>query len=75
VKVRKKGVIILPKKIREQAKVSEGDDLLVIVDRGKIILEKLEPLKVKVDPREIEKILKKEVELEDKKIEEILREE
>ncbi|MGQ4892114.1 MAG: AbrB/MazE/SpoVT family DNA-binding domain-containing protein [Candidatus Njordarchaeia archaeon] len=74
VKVRKKGIIILPKRIREQANLSEGDDLLAIVEEGKIILEKLEPLKVKVDPKEIEKILREELVLEDKKIEEILGE-
>ena len=74
IKVRKKGIIILPKKVRKLANVSEGDDILLRVEDKKIILEKIQPLRVKVDLEKVEKIESEELELEEKKIEEIVRE-
>ena len=51
VKLRKKGVVILPKRIREEVGIKEGDALIVTVKGNEIILRKLEPLKVRIDPK------------------------
>ncbi len=52
VRVDGKGRITLPKEVREALNIKEGDELIVIVKGGKIILEKIE------DPfRTLEKIL------------------
>ncbi|MGQ4892385.1 MAG: AbrB/MazE/SpoVT family DNA-binding domain-containing protein [Candidatus Njordarchaeia archaeon] len=74
VKLRKKGIIILPKKIRNAAGIKEGEDLIVKVRENKIIIEKLEPLIVDIDPRKVEEILEEEKQLEGKRIERILGE-
>ena len=39
VKVYKKGIIVLPKSIREKAGIEEGMLLEVVVDDGKIVLK------------------------------------
>ena len=41
VRVHKKGIIVLPKSIREKAGIEEGMLLEVIVDNGRIILKPL----------------------------------
>ena len=53
VKLRKKGVVILPKRIREEVGLKEGDALIVTVKGNEIILRKLEPLKVRIDPKKL----------------------
>jgi len=73
VKLRKKGVLILPKKIREEVGIKEGDDLVVTVKKGEIILRKFEPLKVRIDPDKVDKLLREELELEEEKVEEVLK--
>jgi len=42
VKVYKKGIIVLPKSIREKAGIEEGMLLEVVVDDGKIVLKPLD---------------------------------
>ncbi len=42
VKVSDKGQISIPSEIREEAGIERGDELVLIEDRGKILLEKVE---------------------------------
>jgi len=56
-KIGKKGVVILPKKLREGLNVGEGDELLAEVSGGVLILKPFKPKIVDVDPSLVEKIL------------------
>ncbi|MCD6324081.1 MAG: AbrB/MazE/SpoVT family DNA-binding domain-containing protein [Desulfurococcales archaeon] len=59
-KLRRKGVLILPKAIREAAGLREGSDLLVEVKDGALVLRPLEPAVVDVDPKFVEEVLREE---------------
>ncbi len=50
-KVHKKGIIVLPKWIRERVGVNEGDALIAEVKGLKIVLEPLKPRRVKLGGR------------------------
>ena len=71
-KVRKKGILILPKKLREEAGISEGDEVIVEAEKGKLVIRVLKPKVVDVDPDLVEKLLREEYELERRKHERIL---
>ncbi len=71
-KVRKKGIIILPKDLREKVGIKEGDEVIVEVDDGKLIMRVLRPKVVDVDPNLITKFLEEEYELEKRKYKELL---
>lgn len=49
VKVSSKGLLTLPKSIREQLNISVGDYLDVTIETGKVILQKVEILPKKID--------------------------
>lgn len=42
VKVYKKGIIVIPKAIREEVRINEGDIVKMRVEGGKIIIEKID---------------------------------
>ncbi len=63
-RVHKKGIIILPKRIREALGIDEGDEVIVEVNDGELIMRALKPEVVDVDPKLVEKILREEYELE-----------
>lgn len=67
-KVRRKGVVILPKRLREASGIREGDEVLAETKEGKIILEPLRPRIVDVDPDIIDRLLEEESRLEERKI-------
>ena len=73
-RIRKKGVLILPKKLRESLNVREGDELLAEVSEGVLILKPFKPKIVDVDPSLVEKILSEEDELERRRIKRIAEE-
>ena len=73
-RIGKKGVLILPKKLRESLNVGEGDELLAEVSEGALILKPFKPKIVDVDPSLVEKILSEEDELERRKIRRIAEE-
>ena len=73
-RIRKKGVLILPKKLRESLNVGERDELLAEVSEGVLILKPFKPKIVDVDPSLVEKILSEEDELERRKIRRIAEE-
>ena len=71
-KVRRKGVLILPKKLREEVGIREGDDVIVEVEGDKLVLRVLRPRVVDIDPDLVEKLLREEYELEKRKSGELL---
>ena len=73
-RIRKKGVLILPKKLREGLNVGEGDELLAEVSEGVLILKPFKPKIVDVDPSLVEEILSEEDELERRRIKRIAEE-
>jgi len=68
-KVRKKGILILPKSLREEAGISEGDEVIVEVEKGRLIMKALKPRVVDVDPDLVENLLREEYDLERRKYE------
>ena len=71
-KVRRKGVLILPKKLREEVSIREGDDVIVEVEGDKLVLRVLRPRVVDIDLNLVEKLLREEYELEKGKSGELL---
>ena len=71
-KVRKKGIIILPKKLREEVGIREGDEVVVEVEKDRLVLRVLKPKIVDVDPILVEKLLREEYEIEKEKYEGIV---
>ncbi|MEM2850066.1 MAG: AbrB/MazE/SpoVT family DNA-binding domain-containing protein [Candidatus Bathyarchaeia archaeon] len=72
-KVRKKGVLILPKPLREAAGIGEGE-VSVETKEGEIVIRPLKPKVVDIDPEIIENLLGEERRLEEEKSKRILRE-
>ena len=48
VKVSDKGQIAIPREVREEAGIKKGDDLILIHEKGKIMLEKVEEISKEV---------------------------
>lgn len=71
-KVRKKGVVILPKALRQAAGIEEGE-VLAEAGPGFVVLRSLKPREVDVDPGLVEQLLREEVEAEGEKLRELLR--
>jgi antitoxin MazE len=63
-RVRRKGVIILPKKLREALGIEEGDQLIADIRDNVLILRPLKPRVVDVDPSLIDELLEEEARLE-----------
>lgn len=63
-KVHRKGVIVLPKRLREAMRVGEGDYVVAEVVGEELVLRALKPMVVDVDPEVVEKILREEYDLE-----------
>lgn len=73
-RVRKKGIIILPKALRKTAGIDEESCVIAEVREDGLLLKPLKPLTVKIDPEVVEKILSEEKQIEEEKYLEILRE-
>lgn len=63
-KVHRKGIIVLPKDLREALGVGEGDRLLAELSGGRLVLRPLKPRVVDVDPGLIDELLREEYRLE-----------
>ncbi len=63
-RVRRKGVIILPKRLREAVGIDEGSEVVAEVVGDRLILRALKPRVVDVDPELIEELLREEYDLE-----------
>ena len=72
-KVRKRGVLILPKPIRVALGVEEGDELLAEVVGGKLVMEPLRPKVVDLDPEVVERVLREERSAEEGRYSRLIR--
>ena len=73
-KVRKRGVVILPKELRSKAGIEEESEA-VAENRGNEVLSRpLKPVIVRVDWATVEKILHEEDKVGEEKLHEILKE-
>ena len=63
-KVRKTGVIILPRMLREVVGIDEGGEVVVEVIGDKLLLRALKPKVVDVNPEVVDKLLYEEYGLE-----------
>jgi len=72
-KVRKKGVLILPKPLREAAGIGEGE-VSAEAKEGEIVIRPLKPRVVDIDLQIVEELLSEEKGLEEEKFKRILRE-
>ncbi len=59
VKISSKGLLTLPKSIREQLNINVGDYLDVTIEAGKVILQKVDIIPKKIDWENEEKVWKK----------------
>lgn len=64
IRVGKKGVLIIPKKIREEAGIQEGDEIVLETKKGELLIRTLKPKVVDVDPKIIDELLREENNLE-----------
>jgi bifunctional DNA-binding transcriptional regulator/antitoxin component of YhaV-PrlF toxin-antitoxin module len=71
-KVRRKGVIILPKELRLRAGIEENSVVLAEITERGVLLRVLKPVTVRVDLALIERILSEEGRLEEEKLREIV---
>ncbi|MEM2739986.1 MAG: AbrB/MazE/SpoVT family DNA-binding domain-containing protein, partial [Candidatus Bathyarchaeia archaeon] len=72
-KVGRKGVLILPKSLREAAGIGEGEVSAEARD-GEIVIKPLKPRVVDIDHQAIRELLGEEEKLEEEKLKRILRE-
>jgi len=63
IKLRKKGIIILPKDVREKPGIKENDILIGEIKGRELVLRPLKPKIVRVDPKVVEEVLREEKEL------------
>ena len=59
IKVSSKGLLTLPKSIREQLNISVGDYLDVTIETGKVVLQKVDIMPKKTDWENDEKVWNK----------------
>ncbi len=71
-KLRKKGILILPKELREQLKLKEDDILTVEIIGDKLVLTPLRPKTVKINLDRVDELLREEYESEMRREEGIL---
>jgi len=63
-RIRKKDILILSKKLREEAGLREGDEVIVEVEESKLVMKVLKPKVVDVDPSVVGELLREEYEIE-----------
>jgi len=59
-KVRRKGVLIIPKNLRDASGIHEGDEVIVEAKDNMLIIRPLKPKIVDIDPGVIDKLLAEE---------------
>jgi len=68
IKVRKKGVIIIPKDLREAANIEEEGSVIAEIRDGELVLKPYKPKVVRLKPETIDKILREYRLSEEKRI-------
>jgi len=63
-KVRRKGIIILPKRLRETIGINEGEEVVAEILQDRLILRALKPMVVDVDPEVVDELLREEQSVE-----------
>ena len=63
--VKRKGIVIIPKRFRDALGISEGDKVTIELEKGKLVLKPLRPKIVDISPETVEALLKEEEKLED----------
>jgi AbrB family looped-hinge helix DNA binding protein len=72
-KIRRKGILILPKKLREAVGFEEGDEVIVEVIGDSLVLRALKPKMVDVDLKLVEKLLREEDKFEEQRFRRMLQ--
>jgi bifunctional DNA-binding transcriptional regulator/antitoxin component of YhaV-PrlF toxin-antitoxin module len=72
-RVRRKGVVILPKALRAVAGIEEDGEVVAEASPGVVVLRPLRLREVDVDPEAVERVLREEGEAEARKLHDLLR--
>ncbi len=64
----RKGILILPKEVREKAGIEGDCEVIVEVRNNSIVIKPLKPKVVRVDPEIINELLREEYVLENKEV-------
>jgi AbrB family looped-hinge helix DNA binding protein len=72
-KIRRKGILILPKKLREAVGFEEGDEVIAEVVGDSLVLRVLKPKVVDVDPKFVEELLREEDRFEEQRFRRMLQ--
>jgi bifunctional DNA-binding transcriptional regulator/antitoxin component of YhaV-PrlF toxin-antitoxin module len=72
-RVRRKGVVILPKALRAAAGIEEDGEVVAEASPGVVVLRPLRLREVDVDPEAVERVLREEGEAEARKLHDLLR--
>ncbi|WP_053240527.1 AbrB/MazE/SpoVT family DNA-binding domain-containing protein [Pyrobaculum islandicum] len=73
-RVYKKGIVALPKALREEVGIKEGEEVVAEVVGGAIVLRPLKPRVVDVSPEEVENAVKEEKEEWDRRLDALRKE-
>lgn len=74
-KVRKKGIIIIPKKLREMVGIDEESEVIVKVEGDQLVIRALKPKVVDIDPKIIKKLLEEERGIDRERLKRMLKHE
>jgi antitoxin MazE len=72
-RVRRKGVVILPKALRAAAGIEEDGEVVAEASPGVVVLRPLRLREVDVDPEAVERVLREECEAEARRLHDLLR--
>ena len=73
-KIRKKGVVILPKELKTKAGIEEDSEVIAEIKGSEVLSRPLKPVIVRVDWAIAEKILHEEDKVEEERLREIFKE-
>jgi AbrB family looped-hinge helix DNA binding protein len=71
-RVRRKGVVVLPKRLREAVGIEEGGEVIAEVVEGRLVIRPLKPKVVDVDLELVEQLLREEHRLEGSRFERMI---
>lgn len=72
-KIRRKGTLSLPKKLRKAVGFEERDEVIAEVIGDSLVLRALKPKMVDVDPKLVEKLLREEDKFEEQRFRRMLQ--